>query len=174
MTGINDVNWRRIGNAAGLLVLIAVVVPFAVTAVPQLALADQSYVVRSDSMSPSIQAGDVVIVDDVSADAIAAEDVIAFHRGDRVTTHRVVEVVERDGSVQFRTKGDANEEPDSQLVAPDAVVGRVSVTIPQIGHVVAFTQTRLGLFVFVVVPAIALALNEFWTIGRARSQGGSE
>jgi signal peptidase len=174
MTGIADVDWRRIGNAVGLVVLIVLVVPFAVTAVPQLALADHSYVVRSDSMSPAIQAGDVIIVEDVSADAIDVDDVITFRHGDQLATHRVVEVVERDGSVQFRTKGDANEEPDSQLVAPEAVVGRVSITIPRIGHVVTFAQTQLGLLVLVVIPAAALAISELWTIARAHRHGGSE
>jgi len=174
MTGINDVNWRRIGNAVGLLILIAVVVPFAVTAVPQLTLADHSYVVRSDSMSPAIQAGDVVIVEDVSADAIDVEDVITFRRGDQLATHRVVEVVERDGVVQFRTKGDANEEPDTQLVTPEEVVGRVSITIPLIGHVVTFAQTQVGILTLVVIPAAALVVSELWTITLAYRQGESE
>lgn len=162
---------RRLLHVGGLLVLVAVLVPFALTAVPQLALADQSYVVRSDSMEPAIEAGDLVIVNSVPAQDIEAGDVIAYDSGDRVVTHRVVDVLDHGGSVEFRTKGDANEEPDPHPVAADAVVGRVMVMVPVIGYVVDFANTGTGLLTLVVVPAVLLGVSELWAVASA---AGSE
>ncbi|TKX83266.1 hypothetical protein EXE43_25160, partial [Halorubrum sp. SS5] len=57
-----DVSWRRIANIVGLMILVAIVVPFVVFAVPQVVGADQSYVVLSGSMEPAMSPGDVIIV----------------------------------------------------------------------------------------------------------------
>jgi len=43
--------------------------------------------------------------------------------------------------VQFRTKGDANDDPDQTAIAADQLIGRVTVTIPEIGHVITFVNT---------------------------------
>lgn len=122
--------WRKLGGALGVLVLIAAVVPFLIFAFPQTVGADHGYVVISGSMQPTISQGSVVIVEDAPVEAIGTDDVIAFTRGTggKPITHRVVEVVRRDGQRTFRTKGDANANPDRDLVIPGQnadVEGRV-------------------------------------------------
>lgn len=147
---------------AKIAVLLALVAPFVLYAVPALGGMSHSYVVLSDSMSPAIGAGDVVYVDDAPTDRVEAGDVITFERpGDGETvTHRVTEVVTADGTTQFRTKGDANEEVDARLVPEGNVVGVVRFHVPLIGHVVTFASTSLGTGVLVVVPFGLLALDE--------------
>jgi len=163
------VDWRRIANLVGLAVLAIVVFLFVAAAVPQIVGADESYVVLSDSMSPAIEAGAVVFVGEVPADDIGEGDVITIERagatGDSSrVTHRVVEVVERDGERRFRTKGDANEDPDPGLVAPSEVVGVVQFHVPYMGYVTSFAQTRLGILALVVVPAVLLVVSEVWDL----------
>ena len=151
-------------------VLIALVAPFVVYGVPQVVGADHSYVVQSDSMSPAIGAGSVVYVTDAGPETLSEGEVITYRtagggESGRVT-HRIVEVVDRDGTRAFRTKGDANEDPDPQLVDPNQVVGRVAFHVPLVGYVVAFAGTDLGLALLVVVPAVLLVASELWDLYR--------
>jgi len=156
------IDWRRAGKLLGAVLFVAVVFLFVSTAVPQAVGADESFVVQSDSMSPAIDAGSVVYVNDVSADKIGTDDVITYRSpaADSRVTHRVVEVVERDSQRQFRTKGDANEDPDPDLVASSQVVGRVAFHVPLIGYGVSFAGTTAGTVLLVIVPAVLLIAAE--------------
>ncbi|MFC7046675.1 signal peptidase I [Halobacteriaceae archaeon GCM10025711] len=165
------------GDAALVGLLLVVLVPFAVVGVPQLALADHSYVVMSSSMSPDIAAGDVVIVRSVPPETIQEGDVITFGDAsgpESLTTHRVVDVTERDGTRYFTTKGDANEEADRQPVPASSVVGRVAFHIPYIGHVVLFAQTQAGLALMVILPGILLAVSEMWNLVQVVRHGDEQ
>lgn len=162
----SSAHWRRIASIAGFVVLFAVVAIFLLALVPSFAGADHSYVVKSDSMSPAIKAGAVVFVSEVPTDSITEDAVITFEQGDdQRVTHRVVEVRGAEGTTEFVTKGDANEDPDPSPVPASAVVGRVTFHVPLMGYVVAFANTQLGLLTLVVVPAlllIVLELRDFW------------
>jgi signal peptidase len=160
---------RAVVRALATLVLLAAVVPFVAVAVPSLAGADHSYVVLSSSMNPDIRAGDVVLVTETPPDRISTGDVITFRKDRRAATggtdaeyvtHRVVEVVERDGRHLFRTKGDANDAPDRRLVPAEAVVGRVAFDVPLAGHVVLFARSQVGFVALAVVPFALLAVTE--------------
>lgn len=172
-----DVSPGRLLRVGGAVVVVVAVATFVVFAVPQAVGADHSYVVLSSSMSPAMEAGDVVFVAEVPPERIEEGDVITFeppaghgeYGTDRVT-HRVVEVVERDDGLYFRTQGDANEEPDRALVPAKNVVGRVSIHVPELGHAVLFAGSDTGLLTLVVVPAVLLGLDELyslWTIARS-------
>ncbi|MFC7142568.1 signal peptidase I [Halosimplex aquaticum] len=174
------VDWRRLVNLAGLLVGVTVVALFVSAAIPQVVGADASYVVRSDSMSPSIEAGSVVYVSSVPAAEISTGDVITFRNGaagDQRVTHRVVGVVEEGGERRFRTKGDANDQADPELVPSQAVIGRVGFHVPLLGYAITFAQTDLGLALLVIVPAVLLAVTELWDLARTgtdRTTGSSD
>ena len=173
--------WEQF-NRIGLVVLVVVLAPFVAFAVPQLVGANHSYVVLSSSMSPAIGAGDVVFVSDVDPTRVEQGDVVTFEVGDTAQasgsdtriTHRVVKVVERNGTTYFRTKGDANEEADDTLVPAAALVGRVSFSLPLLGHVIVFIGTPLGTVLLVVVPALLFVLNEVWTFMIRSSDSAEE
>lgn len=162
-------SWRRLLDTAGLVLLVAVVVPFVVASVPQLVGASQSYTVMSGSMEPAISPGDVVLVREVPPGSIAEGDVVTYEFATAGSTterrtHRVVEVVRREDGRYFRTKGDANEEADRRLVPAGAVVGRVAYTIPYVGYVTLFASTAEGLLVLVLLPAGALFGSELLSL----------
>lgn len=182
--------WWRLANFVGLLVLLAVVLPFVVYAVPQVVGADQSYVVLSGSMEPTISPGDAIIVESVEPSAIEEGDVITFTRDGNAytTTHRVTEIRDSEAGLEFRTKGDANAQADQAPVAASQVEGRVAsiggvaLVIPLVGNVVQFAGTTVGFGVLVVVPFGALVLTEAWNRrsetgardGAGDAQSGSE
>lgn len=118
----------------------------------------EMFVVTSGSMQPSIDPGDVVMVD-VARGRFGVGDVITFRPHDESSlfiTHRVVEVLGGDRSnTEYVTKGDANPNRDLEPVSANQVVGSVSAVLPVVGRVV------LGLrdprFVLMVGVAVALA-----------------
>ncbi|NHN61160.1 MULTISPECIES: signal peptidase I [Halorussus] len=171
-------NRRKALRVLGLVVLVALVAPFVVTAVPQVVGADASYVVLSSSMSPAIHAGDVVVVNDVSPANVEEGDVVTYQppSGHQLAdvnrvTHRVVGVTSRDGERHFRTKGDANEEADAALVPASNVEGRVMFHIPFVGRVVSFAQSSLGLLLLVIVPGALLVVSELYDLYVAATEG---
>lgn len=158
--------WRRWIHVLGAIVLVAVVALFVVSSVPALVGADESYVVLSDSMSPSIKAGAIVFVNEVPTDQIERGDVITYRSdSSEPVTHRVVEVTSEGDQTSFRTKGDANEDADPTPVSPDSVIGTVGHHVPLIGYVVSFAGTDLGILALVIIPAsllIVLEIRDFW------------
>lgn len=158
---------RRVAATLAVVVLIVAIVPFVVFAVPQVVGADHSFVILSGSMEPTTSPGDVVIVD--ASAPISVGSIITFDDGNTVpTTHRVVAI--EDG--QYVTQGDANSNPDAQPVSPDNVLGRVTLTIPFIGHVILWVNTPLGYVSLVVGPLVLLVANELFSW--ARKDGGSD
>jgi signal peptidase len=172
-----SIPWRRLANGVGLVLLLAVLIPFVVFAVPQAVGADQSYVVTSGSMEPNISVASAIIVEEVDTAQIEENDIITFGSDEQTTTHRVIEVVDRDGQRVFRTKGDNNEDPDPSLVTSDTIEGRVMTvagepaTIPYVGYVVQFTKTQTGFVTMVLVPFVLLVLNEVWNVVASATPG---
>ena len=150
------------GKLLATLVLLAAVSPFVVFAVPQAVGADEGFVVLSGSMEPALSPGDVVIVD--AAAPVRVGDVITYRTGgDSVpTTHRVVG--ERDGG--YETKGDANENVDAGLVAPETIIGRTVLVIPFVGHVILWANTPVGYVSLVVGPLVLLGVSELFAWAR--------
>lgn len=141
---------------------------FVVQAAPGVVGADASYVVLSGSMEPEISPGDAVIVRSVDPADIESGDVITFVRSEGSTpvTHRVVEVIEREDGLAFRTKGDANDDPDPAPVPAENVTGEVWFVLPYVGHVVLFANTQTGMALLVGLPVVAFLVSELYAFTR--------
>ncbi len=120
------------------------------------------YTIISPSMVPNINVYDVVIVNDVdSPDEIKPGDIISFNSADFrpgetiSVTHRVVEVmVDKDGNYSYYTKGDNNFVKDPKPVAYGAIMGKVTMKIPQLGRIQFFLASSYGWLLLIVVPAL--------------------
>jgi len=117
-------------------------------------------IVLTDSMYPEIKSGDLIICHTIDAEAVRENDVIAFFdpagNGSSVVTHRVAEIVNKDGTLSFRTKGDNNNTEDKDLVPAENLVGIYKTRIAGAGNIAMFMQTTTGLIVCVVLPIILL------------------
>lgn len=117
-------------------------------------------IVLTGSMEPMIQSGDLIIVKQVNTTDLEKGDVIAFYdpesNSNSILTHRIAEVINEDGVIYYRTKGDANNTEDSKPVLADKVVGIYKLKIPNAGDVAMFMQTTPGLIVCVILPLILL------------------
>lgn len=117
-------------------------------------------IVLTDSMYPNIKSGDLIISHTADADQIKVNDVISFFdpagNGTSVVTHRVIEIVEENGELFFRTKGDNNNTEDEDLVPAKNLVGLYKTRIAGAGNVAMFMQSTAGLIICVVLPIILL------------------
>ena len=119
--------------------------------------------VYSGSMKPAIDVGSVVVVRQVDPSAIHDGDVITFashNKADSFVTHRVVGITKDGGILLFRTKGDANDASDEDLVRASDVVGSVRLSVPYAGYAADFLQKPLGFGLIIGLPALLIILFE--------------
>ncbi len=143
--------------------------------------------VQTDSMSPTIGKGDLIIAKEVNdaAAELKIGDVITFYTlmqdsaGNTVkgfNTHRILDIeYYNDGSIHYYvTKGDAMETEDNQKVYPDDIVAKQigasidengdyvkGFTISGFGNALDFLQSQLGFMICVIIP---LALFFIWQV----------
>jgi len=111
------------------------------------------YFVRSESMKPAINMGDMVIAGPAGAIGGIKPGVIVTYELDKnLITHRVLSV---DGN-NLITKGDASEDPDPRPVQFSQVKSRYLFKIPYVGYLTSFVRTRLGWFLAIILPAMVL------------------
>lgn len=94
------------------------------------------FIVLSGSMETEIRVGDMIITKMIDPKTLKKDDVIAFRDHENtVTTHRIIEVLEKDGEKYFVTKGDNNDSQDENLVEYKDVEGIYITRIPGIGNI---------------------------------------
>lgn len=117
-------------------------------------------IVLTDSMVPEIYSGDLIICHTAEAEEIKTGDVIAFFdpagNGSSIVTHRVIEVLNENSEIEFRTQGDNNNTEDKLPVPADSLVGVYQTRIAGLGNVAMFMQSSTGLIVCVVLPIVLL------------------
>ena len=120
----------------------------------------EAFVVQSGSMEPSYHVGSLVYVKPADAAELEVGDVITFELGSGIRgTHRITEVINENGSLTFRTKGDANDYADASPIPPEAIVGQVKFTIPYLGYLAAFIQQPPGKYLAFSAAALILLLT---------------
>lgn len=121
-------------------------------------LGHKFYIVEGGSMSPTIRVGSLIIVKELEPKEIEKGDIITFHGlGNSLVTHRVLNV--ENNSSSFITKGDANGTEDALPVDADEIVGKVVLSIPFIGSILAILNTKIGLLLFIIVILISILLR---------------
>ena len=109
-------------------------------------------IVLSGSMETSIYTGDLVFVKMVDTDTLKENDIIAFRNEEnKVTTHRIIEIIEENGETLYRTKGDNNRSEDANLVKTADVEGRYFCRIAGLGNFLMFMQQPIGLAVVLLI-----------------------
>lgn len=108
------------------------------------------YTVLSGSMEPTYHVGSVVYVTDVEPSELRVEDCITYKmQSGTIVTHRIKDVIkESDGTLSFRTKGDANPDPDG-ILPQSAVIGKTVFSVPYLGYLFDFVKRPIGLIVVV-------------------------
>ncbi len=94
----------------------------------------QPSVVSGGSMKPSMEVGDVALTRPVDPDDLQVGDVVRFREGNTPILHRLIKIERSPQGPLFITQGDANNAPDSPIIAGQ-IEGKVVLTIPEAGWV---------------------------------------
>jgi signal peptidase I len=113
----------------------------------------------SESMTPSVRPGDVVLTSPVGTEPLGVGSVIVYEGENGKIIHRVT--AREDGA--YRTRGDANADEDPLAVQRDQIVGAGRLLIPMVGlpaywfrsgHMVGFAG-----WLAITIAALVLAPN---------------
>lgn len=128
--------------------------------------------VQTDSMNPTLSKGDYIFVEECDPEALQVGDIVTYFTiidGMRVVnTHRIVDVIDDYGMIQYQTQGDnkeTNPEPDEKLLAPGDVIGKFTGTaIPVLGSVIDYLSTQMGFFLVILLPVLLFTLYQVYKL----------
>ncbi|MEB1808119.1 MAG: signal peptidase I [Bacillaceae bacterium] len=132
-------------------------------------------IVLSGSMEPTIPTGSAIFVDDVpDPTQLQVGDVITFispiHENRRIITHRIQEV-STFGPLEFIAQGDNNQTADPMPIPAENVLGKHSeITIPYIGYVLSFLQSKKGIGLALIIPGLLIIAIEIVSVWRTISR----
>ncbi len=175
-------NPRKLANtlrgAINTLLVMVIIGALVMLVVPGLMGANLLMVV-SQSMEPTVPMGSIVVSYPMTVpDEIGVGDVITYSVADLggeaiLITHRVVDVIRKDAEVRYRTQGDGVNEPDTVLVSPDKIIGKMWFSLPLVGYLVAFIRTPIGYLTLIGLPALLFIVHEWWEILRPKRERDS-
>ena len=125
-----------------------------------------SAIVVSGSMEPALSVDDWIV--NHAQESYLEGDIITFHSGESLTTHRIVAV----DAAGFVTQGDANNAADVGTVAPEQVVGKVVWRIPSVGGVIEYFKTPFGMMAFLFAGVLLIELS--FLLQRRNEMDGDE
>lgn len=129
------------------------------------------FIVLSGSMETEIYSGDVAVVKEVDISEVKENDIIAFKEDNVVITHRVIDIVEENGTIKYKTKGDNNNVEDNGYVLAEQVEGIYQFKIRRLGNLAMFAQTPIGMIVCLSIPlGLLLLIQMIDSRGNKKSQ----
>ena len=127
-------------------------------------------VVVSGSMEPTISIDDMVI--NHAQEQYAVGDIVTFQKDGLLVTHRITRTTENG----FITKGDANNTEDLEQLLPEQIVGKVIWSIPNVGIIMEYLRTPLGMTCLVLIGFLLIAAPGWLERRKAEkiNSGGNE
>lgn len=110
----------------------------------------QPTIIYSGSMKPTIDVGDIVIISKTPPEEIHIGDIVQYRTQNIPIVHRVHEIYNENNTIFFITKGDANDNPDSEPILSENIMGKVIFNIPKIGWLPIFFKymiSKIGLHI---------------------------
>lgn len=135
------------------------------------------YTILTQSMYPTIKAGDIVITYKEDNNKYNEGDVITFisdQNGGITVTHRIKEVFNVNDSYSYRTKGDNNNAPDNEIISGDNVLGKVIIKIPKAGFIQQFLVSKTGWIVAVILPCLGIVIYDILKLFKFTARKGKQ
>jgi signal peptidase len=153
--------FERVGVALALLITTLFAATIAMSAIA-VHSGYQAVAMVSDSMRPTIGAGDLVVIRQTAPAQIRVGDMITFAapvQRSPLVTHRVVSIETTASGPVFKTKGDANQSPDMWTIHYSRSAWKVTQVLPGGGAALDFMQgdggrVVIGVLIFIIVLAL--------------------
>lgn len=136
--------------------------------------------VMTGSMEPTIHVDELLVVKQVDTKEIEEGDIISFYSRSQelygqINTHRVVDKLEVDGNLVFRTQGDANDLVDQTEVQTIDLVGKIVGSSYIVGRAVRLISNPIIFLLLIAIPLLLIFLvNLLHVIRTARKLAEEE
>lgn len=123
------------------------------------------FTVITGSMEPLYNVGDVLVAKEVEPEDVEVGDTISYLGAqgqfkDKVITHEVISIEKNEkGEILYHTKGLANIVEDP-IVNESQLYGVVVYKAAILSLIYKIIATKIGMFIFVVVPVIYIIVSE--------------
>ena len=122
------------------------------------------FTVVTGSMEPVYNVGDVVISKEVEPSTINKGDDVVYlgeknDFKDKIVTHRVIKIENKDGEYYFTTKGVANDYSDP-VISSNQIYGKVVYKPVVLSFLSGILNTKLGFYLLIFVPVAFLIFLE--------------
>ena len=131
----------------------------------------KGYSVATGSMEPTFSAGSFIIVEMAEYETIEPKDIVTFQTADgTIVTHRVT-TKELDG---LKTKGDANNVGDKEVVPKEQYIGRVKKIIPYLGAILLYLQNPMIILLLGGILVVWLLVSYYFSGETKPADTGSQ
>ena len=122
--------------------------------------------VQSDSMAPTFNKGDLIVIKKCDTSKLEVGDIVTFHtiidNEYALNTHRIAAIDEVNGMRSFTTKGDNNDVADTHIISDGDIVGKYVFALPQMGKVMDFLSSSMGFLIVIVLPMLLFFIYQVY------------
>lgn len=115
----------------------------------------KAYIITTESMSPTINSGDVIIIKKCKEEDLKIGDIVTFKQNGETITHKITDITKREKKNEYTTKGNNNNTEDSKKISFENIEGKQVITIPKLGKMTSFFKNGI---IIIIVLLIFLVL----------------
>lgn len=123
-------------------------------------------IVKSESMSPTFNAGDLILIKTCKTENLKVGDIVTFHtiimNEYALNTHRIDAITDNEGARIYTTKGDNNDIVDSHMITDGDIVGMYVARLKGMGRVMEFLSSSVGFFIVIVLPMLLFFIYQIY------------
>lgn len=139
-----------------ILIAIYIVISLALRFVPFLQVYN-TYTIRTESMEPVLNVGDIVVVEDITPQEIQVGDIVAFYVDvtndgeDDVIIHYIDEIIQFDeDTLVFKSKPEISNLQDRWTIEEHDIIGIYAYRVENIGKILLFLNSWVGRIVLFI------------------------
>ena len=110
----------------------------------------RAYIITTESMKPSINPGDVIVINEVEEKDLNVNDIITVQTKTGINTHRIVRI-EPDSEKKYVIKGDNNNVEDEETIEKNQILGKMIFKIPSLGKVAKTLQDEVYVIIMIII-----------------------
>lgn len=123
--------------------------------------------VQSDSMAPTFERGDLILIKKCDTSTLKEGDIICFHtiinNEYALNTHRIQSIVEQGGARSYTTLGDNNNGiTDTHVISDGDIVGKYVGKVQKLGTVMDFLSGSTVFLLVIVLPMLLFFIYQIY------------
>ena len=122
----------------------------------------KAYIISTESMQPTINKGDAIIIKKINEDNLEIGDIVTFKIDKEIITHRIVRIESNGKENVYITKGDNNNITDDFVISYKDIEGKKILKIPYLGNIAEGLKNGI-IIILVVLIFLIIHLNRLGT-----------